>query len=776
MSKKQRWSLKDGIVFGVASVFLLFLHETIPFFTAPTLGQAIWTSGFAQSFANGPWYNIFAHDFGIPQPAAIAFGLSGAWLESLFIRIGLHPSDAYSCMVAFWLMVAFLSTVKIGEILGASRSFSILGGLVWMSMPVIWAHAGYSMLSLGIALLSFYFLSVLRLLEITGGTDNKKTLAVIVYFFAVIVAVFMDGYTFIMFAAGSSIVFIFTFIFSPEKRKSLLCVALPTHIISFSVAYILFSLYIGKSNFETQPIDFFRGWGLDLSFISLPTKGVLWLPDLLGLSLPRTDSVYFGDFSVWTTTFSLPIILTGLVAWWLGKKKNRLATGILLVACLGFYMALGPSLKINSMKPAQLQLSLPNQQSAVMPAEFAIAPTGSAWISEKLPGFNVMRASYRWSALGIFAFWMLIILWMARIDKKNQALGYCVLLSLLLLNLPDLSNQWRDGVNTRKMFHQIDDELVSVLQREIKNNEKVAFIPWGNDFIANYLSSKGHFKTFNIGGDKNLAEAKRYWPANMSLFDDGILNVTKTPDLVRLLLGGSVDVIVIPYFDKLWSAHLWPCMSEAAPMMTKAHIEQLQQQIPKFLCPSQKKSDLAMTIHSVSSLPYLEVVNTNLFATIRLKPEFIGSAGRERLLALLLSHIDYPIVIGSSLKEGMFLLDKGWYNLEENHVWSQSQSNLRLPVPGQCVSRNCDAVLKFTVFGASPTRPVMVHFSTADWNKSLSLSSADINEIVIPLNSTNGTQEIKISVPEAISPEELMKVPDGRILGIALQRIELDIH
>lgn len=58
-------------------------------------------------------------------------------------------------MGVFWLMVAFFSTIKISDMFGAHRRLDILSGLLWMSLPIILAHAGYSMLSLGIALLFF---------------------------------------------------------------------------------------------------------------------------------------------------------------------------------------------------------------------------------------------------------------------------------------------------------------------------------------------------------------------------------------------------------------------------------------------------------------------------------------------------------------------------------------------------------------------------------------------------------------------------------------------
>lgn len=105
------------------------------------------------------------------------------------------------------------------------------------------------------------------------------------------------------------------------------------------------------------------------------------------------------------------------------------------------------------------------------------------------------------------------------------------------------------------MFHQIDDEIAFPLRQKINGAKKVAFIPWGNDFLVNYLASIGDFRTFNIGGDKNLAEAQRFWPTGIQSFNDGVLNADKIPALTKMLLDNSVDVVVIPYVHLLWSAH-----------------------------------------------------------------------------------------------------------------------------------------------------------------------------------------------------------------------------
>ena len=72
-------------------------------------------------------------------------------------------------------------------------------------MPVVWYHHGYSMLALGIALLPFYFYCSVRVL------DHPRSIANFILFqFACLVAVFMDGYTYMMFAVATGFAFLFS--------------------------------------------------------------------------------------------------------------------------------------------------------------------------------------------------------------------------------------------------------------------------------------------------------------------------------------------------------------------------------------------------------------------------------------------------------------------------------------------------------------------------------------------------------------------------------------
>ncbi len=612
MAKNNNWSPTEVAAALLAMAFTFFINGAVPFLMMPTLGQAVWSMGFAQSFANGSLFDFYAHDFGIPKPAAIAFGLAGAWPASLLIRLGLHPADAYASMVMLWLGLAFFSAYQIARLFGATRHVSLLGATAWLSMPMVWGHSGYSMLSLGIALLSFYFFVTLRLFLLGREKNHPRKIYIFFYGAATLIAIFMDGYTFMMFATGSTILLIYSIITRPQVRLALVKIVAPVHITSFALSYFMYSLYIGAASFTPSPIDAFRGWGLDLSFIATPSAGVLWIPDLLGISLGRSDVFYFGDASVWNTTFALPILLIGATAWWQSRCKTQISNGIFIVAIFGFFMALGPSLKINSTKPESLRLSHPRQASVLMPKELAIAPTGNAWISEKIPGFNSMRASYRWLALSIFGMWVLVIAWTAHGDNRRKWIWHMGLPLMILVDMPNLKTIWLAGTSHRYSFEKIDRELVSELRNHLKEGETVGFIPWGNDFFANYLTPKIGVRSFNIGGDKNLASAQPQWPKEM-LELRGKLDVAKAQIAVGMLSNKTVDAIIVPYFDMLWSAHQWPCAGLSQIKLNEQGVDHGNN------CISEAREEYAPLLLSLRQFDNIKVDQANFFAVVRLR-------------------------------------------------------------------------------------------------------------------------------------------------------------
>src|SRR5262245_4172414 len=230
-------------------MFVLLVHGAIPFLAVPTVGQAVWTTGFSASFINRSLLTIQATNFGGPAPAKISFGLAGAYPAALLIAAGLHPVDAYSAIAALWLTVGLLGAWGISRSFGLSVPTAVLTALAWMVLPIVWGHSGYSMVSFGFALMPFYFWNTLRLLGVLGGSGSGR-----LHEFSLaarntgvcLLAVFMDGYTFMMFAIGSLMLALWASRSFGELRHRLIKFALPVHVGGLIAASALYSTYVGR--------------------------------------------------------------------------------------------------------------------------------------------------------------------------------------------------------------------------------------------------------------------------------------------------------------------------------------------------------------------------------------------------------------------------------------------------------------------------------------------------------------------------------------------------
>ncbi|MDI5985658.1 hypothetical protein QLQ85_12750 [Halomonas sp. M4R5S39] len=552
-----RVSRSDSGWFFMALLIALVIHGAIPFLALPTLGQALGTTvGFAQSLLNEGGFSLYAKNFGYPTPMPRSFGLAGVLVTEFFLWVGFSPADAYTSMALLFLALAFWGAYCLSVFLGSSKKLASILALLWLSQPVVWNHSGYSMLSLGVSLLPSY-LYVAFLLCTPRFSFVDKTKIVGLFVFVCIVSVFMDGYSYVMFAAGASFIWLFTYYKINESRSYVLSYSTPLMFLGFGLSYVLYSLYIGQASFPSSPIDFFRGWGLDLSFLVMPTQGVHWLWDSLDLSVQRSSDDFFGDSSVWVTTFSLPIIMVGIYAWWVGKKWTHIASLFVLISIFAFYMSLGPSLKVNSIKDIS-----PKGESSygrMMPEDMALMPTGSAIIYENIPGFKSMRATYRWHALFIFGMWGLVIILAVRCEAKNHRIAaFGIPFVLLITVLPDPVATLSKKIDNRASAFNLDEELLLPIGGNISKKDTVAFLPYRNDILVNYLSSKLDFTTYNVGGDKNLAMAKKNWPFIIKSSPHGLVDNNIEERIYHLLSQNQADAIVLLYVDSIRAIHSWP--------------------------------------------------------------------------------------------------------------------------------------------------------------------------------------------------------------------------
>lgn len=546
------WTLGLGacaVVFGA-----------LPFLVGLPTWQAFWTMGFAESLANGPVWGLRARDFGVPEPAPMAFGLPGALSASMFLRLGVPAPDAYTLMMLGWLAVAYWGAYRVAVLLGVPSRVAVLAAVTWLCTPIVWGHAHYSQLALGIALLPLYFLPTLLVITRDPGSGLGPARLLGSYVAAAVTALFMDGYSFVMLALATVLTLVYVAARDRERRSAIVRRALPAFLLSAVIAYVLYGAYLGESHFENERLDLFRSLGVAVAYVVVPTTGMHWIPDALGLSTHRAESEHWGDFSVFTTTFALPLLVLGSAAWWRTRRGTVLATGFLLIAGFALYMSLGPSVKILGEVPD----GTPNRY---LLDGVGMLPSGTGPISAHLPGFDVMRASYRWLALCVFFLWLLLVLYArnqgaascSNRARKHMSRGGVVALAVVTaLNVPHIPDKLHVNREFRSSFQQADRELVPLLRDHVAPGEVAAFLPWGNDFMVNYLAPRAGFRAFNIGGDKNLYKAIRHWPAEMRPARAAV--GTGRPDgIVALLENGGADVVVLPYISMLRATWAWPC-------------------------------------------------------------------------------------------------------------------------------------------------------------------------------------------------------------------------
>ena len=551
---------------------VLLVNGAVPGLLAPTAGQMLWTTAFAQSFARDT--SLYVHNFGLPAPAAMTFGLSTALPQAALIDLGVRPTLAYVIIVAMWLAVAYWGSFSFARWLGAGRPSSIMSALIWCTLPVVWAHQGYSSVATGMVLLPFTLLFALR---VVSGDVRLSTCASFIG--ACFIAVFMDGYSFMMMAAASGIAMVCEVY---RHRKDLRSILMRVVVLGLGLgsSYVAYALYLGRVDFGGYPIDFFRAYGANMEFFFTPTKGLMALPDLIGWGKDRLEVMYFGDASVYMTTFAGALVGLAVFAFVSGRVKPEHRVPITLITVFAFWMALGPTVKLFTHRPDGV--------GNMMPDGYGWFPTGNGWLTS-LPGFQSMRASYRWAALAFFGCWALVVSMIASgaLSIRSRALLLAVLLAF---NLPGPSQFLSYWVSKNSV-----DSLVAEMSSwrpDFHSGEIVAFLPYGNDFLANSAANELDIRTYNIGGDKNLMMAQRSWPDEMNVFRFGATGSDFAKNVQTLLDSGKVDAVVLPYVDMLVAPHSWPV-------------------------PDDQKADLEPVARQIDALPGYDAVYGQHYAVIR---------------------------------------------------------------------------------------------------------------------------------------------------------------
>lgn len=629
-SIKGRASIWHLVLGGILLAYVLVVNGAIPGVLSPTIAQVFWLAGFSQSFAN--YGSIYAHNFGIPAPSAISFGLSSALPISVLINFGVGVATAYAMVIAAWLTAAFVGAFFFSIRLGVGQKDSLVSAAIWCTFPIVWQHQSYSALALGIAMLPSYFLAARTVCSGRVSIWSSSWLLV-----AAVVSVFQDGYTFMMFASGTTILLVGAAVRQRTLTAHFMYRAIVV-AVSFGVAYTLYAAYQGKSNFGAEPIDFFRGWGANIEFFFVPTAGILALPDWMGVSVRRLAADYFGDESTFVSTFCAFIILVALYGASTKKARGFEFIAFCMIALAGFYMSLGPTVKFMTFRSAG--------DTQLMHAASGWFPTGNSVISEHLPGFKSMRASYRWAALGIFGCWAIFVLMLAG-GRISRIASWAMIAVLFLFNVPSL-DQFRDYRRHLIVINAVVNEVES-WRADLKPGERVAFLPYNNDFLVNFAASILQLKTFNAGGDKNLVDARQYWPDEMLEFDQGKIGYGFELKVKSLIDSGKVDAVALTYFSLLRAAHEWPA-------------------------PETNRAELSEVANRIAADPRYQVTYRNHYAVVGLKhgekPRGVGAVWAS----IPPIDLDSPVSFAKDKIDPVHLVGRGWHSPDLGGAWSRQKN------------------------------------------------------------------------------------------------------
>ena len=744
--------------------YVVLVNGALPGLGMPTLGQAIWLGGFAKSF--GDLLSIYAHDIGLPQPAPLVFGLPGALPMAVLMKVGLNLADAYATICLLWIGVAFWGAYKLARHYGLASAWALISSTIWLTLPVVWQHAGYGMLYIGIALLPTYIYSVILFFD-------KKPLSCIrvtVLFAAFIVALFMDGYSFMMFCAFSALLMIYQItIVTPGRPRRFVLFRVSILFLAILCSYILYTCYIGRLEFSGEALDFYRGWGADISFLAAPTKGILLIPDRLGLSVKRQHGMFFGDEFVYRTTFSIFYIFVALAVVLCPYGDRRLKILFFVTGLLALYMSLGPSFKFNALRA--------ESAGPTMPAKYALGPTGTGFISEYVPGFKNMRASYRWIALAFFGFWGVAVI--AVVDKHMpRAIVATIAIVSLAINVPHMGRLVKSYIHYREQFLRIDGAIMSI-RGDFPAGGTVAFMPYGNDFLVDYIAPRIGIRTFNIGGDKNVALARFHWPhafkaARWNQQDPNstfLASPAFASYVSEMLIANHADAVALPYINLLKAAYIWP---------TKIYFIKILRTYASLFKTS----------------PLFKVREDKYFAIIRLnenlraldleerRAQFNHAGFIETVRSRLCSPYDRGhalaigarILINSKTSSIGCVLGKGWSNPEKWGTWT-NHKDARIYLALKDASKTAlNLTFGATAYSRTSRQTVAVYASGLRIGSvAVTVGSPKAYTVTIPKRAIKDRElAVEFRIEDPVSPQELRRSADARRLGLGLLWLRLE--
>lgn len=550
----RHWILVASALVGLALVLLAF--QEWPGMSASS-HAAMDDVGYAQCLSNG-WREGMAGcvaNLGQPYGGVHVFGLpSTALAAALFGWDGTVTFTEMQFVTVLLTTIAFCGAALFFRRLTGSTWIGLLGAVLYLLAPIVSQQGAYGAMRTGFALLPTYLLIDSLLFGLDSRHWRVRIAIVAIVVLVRVFAVLCDGYSFVM-SSGVALCF---FLVSglTLRRAGVGAVSIALYLLACAVAYASYFLFVpgGQASLGEMPIDFFRGQGVDLYTVLVPSP-LFWIYRTFGLAFDFPVSAAFGDganiafnFAGYSILLSVAVVLIARVA--AGRKLGGMLGALALAALVSFVLSLGPSLKYKSLDLSRA--SSPSFSSYLMPADKAVASLGTDDIYLEVPGVRNIRVLARWQGVVHFALVAFLVVLVARLVRGDRR-GLAALLALvaLLESAPNLASAYGDGIARRAWAETIRDEYLPEIKRMTAPGERTVLVQLhegaqGNHYMANYLCPKAGLRCYNIGGDKALEVVRDVWPQEI---EELIVGRNVEFNIRQLFRARKADVVLVTLFD-----------------------------------------------------------------------------------------------------------------------------------------------------------------------------------------------------------------------------------
>lgn len=443
----------------------------------------------------------------------------------------------------------------------APRWIALLTSTAYLASPSMLAMNGFAYTFSGFVLLPAYLLATLVVADLV--VRGRVLASVAVALPLALVMVFTDGYSLFAGLLLAGVVLLARcWDADLTWRTRTLLLAVPG--ASMALSLLAFLVYT-PDNVTEIPVGIgaFRYLGLDLATLVLP-QDTLWWADLAGFG--RLADTLWGDGSnvvanyVGVTTVVLAVVAL-LVRRGRATVDRRLVLALAVAGALALVLALGPALKIY----AETQAITPEWD---VPASMTSGDLPTRWLYENVPGFESMRATYRWFLLTRFVLVVLAglgltALWRARPARPalaRLARPAAVLLALVLV-VETAPNVPRTLAATRAYDAHLTALRTTVVADSValvEPGERILLLPSRNDFLAIGLVPFTGATAYNAAPDKNYQFARSGWPAAVTEAVTSWTDDAERADAVCRVLEDDADAVVLPSVDPYYDAVSWP--------------------------------------------------------------------------------------------------------------------------------------------------------------------------------------------------------------------------